>query len=226
MAEATKKPADPRTVQLKRVRLSFADSLKDKKPTVKDGVPKHSCNFILESDSPTYEENREKVKKALIAAGEQFNGQPELYKRIMEDDPKRLCYRKGERFKNTEGEVYKGYAGNWAISASGPGGNKNPRRPKLFDRSRKEVPESEILDVCYSGSYADVILSFYGTDTGGLSIFASIEAIRSLQEGERTGGGVYVDASDFDEVDDADDAFEGTSAAGLGVSSAADEDEI
>lgn len=223
MAEAEKKP-DPRTVQLKGVRLSFTDSLKDKKPTVKDGVPKHAANFILETDAANFEENKAKVRKALEAAGEQEWGNPDAYKSIMEDDPKRVCYRKGERFKNQEtGEVYKGYTGNWAIAGTGPGGNKNPRRPKLIDRGKRVLreqatkeqieqgrtfDEKDILDIFYSGSKCDVILAFYGTNEGGRGIFCSIEAIRSHQEGERLGrGAVNIDVDDFDDLDGDDDAF-------------------
>jgi hypothetical protein len=223
MTEEAKK-ADPRTVQLKHVRLSFCDSLKDARPTVKDGVPKHASNFILEADDPLYEENKAKVVAAIKEACDQEWKNPDAYKAIMEDDPKRLCFRKGERFKNqTSGEVYKGYEGNWAVAGTGPGGNKNPRRPKLFDRGRRPLKdqatreqldqnkffeEKGIPDIFYSGTYGDVILAFYATNEGGRGVFCSIEAVRSHQEGERMAGGTYVDADMFDELD-GDDAFDG-----------------
>lgn len=192
--------SDGRTVQLKRVRLSFTDSLKEKRATVENGKPKHSVNVILESSSKNYDENRAKVTTAIKAACEKAFKDPNVFKSIAEDDPKRICYRKGERFKNKEGVVYAGYEGNYAISAAGPSGGD--RRPKLLDRRKRPVEESEILDVFYGGTYADVIISFYGTDKGGRGVFASIEAIRSHEEGERMGGGVYVDADDFDDLED------------------------
>jgi hypothetical protein len=214
------KKKDPRSVKLTWVRYSFTDSLKDKKATVEGGVPKHTSNLILvkeptpgdklsERAAAQFEANRELIRGALEAAGVEFNGKKDLYLRIMEDDPKRCAYRPGSKFKNKDGDIYKGYEGNFAISASGPGGNKNPRRPKLFDRRKRPVEEKDILDVCYGGTYGDAIVSFYGTDTGGLGIFCTIEALRSYEEGERMGGGVYVDADDFDDMDDADDAFDG-----------------
>ena len=49
---------DGRTVQLKRVRLSFTDGLKEAKATVEDGPKKHTCNMILEADSPSYDTDR------------------------------------------------------------------------------------------------------------------------------------------------------------------------
>lgn len=197
--------SDGRTVQLKHVRLSFTDSLKEKKATVENGKPKHSCNVILETADANFEKNKAKVISAIKAAGEKKWKNPDAYKDIMEDNPKRVCFRKGEKWKNKEGKVYAGYEGNFAFSASGPSGGQ--RRPKLLDRHKREVAEGDILDVMYGGTYADVIVSFYGTDEGSRGIFASIEAIRSHQEGERMGGGIYVDADDFDDLED-DDSFD------------------
>jgi hypothetical protein len=219
MSEAPK-PADPRTVRLKMVRMSFSDSLKDKKATVKDGTPKHGTNLIVvqtPGDDPLskkaaelYPANVAAIQSAIKAACKEQWGNEEAWKGIQEDNPKRICFRKGERWKNSEGEVYKGYAGNWGISASGPKGGKE--RPLLLDRHKRVVEEKDILDVMYGGSFCDVVISFYGTDEGGRGVFASIEAIRSRQEGERLGGGPRASADDFDDLDD-DDAFSGTPAA-------------
>ncbi len=200
MATEEKAKGDGRTVQLKRVRLSFTDSLNEAKPTVEGGEPKHTCNLILEADGATYADNTKKVKAALRAASELAFKNPDAWEAIAEDSPKRVCYREGKRFKNKEGKPYTGYEGNWAISGAGPKGGKN--RPKLLDRMRRPVETKDILDVCYGGSYADVIVSFYGTDKGGRGVFCTIEAIRSHQEGAPMGGGVHVDADDFDELED------------------------
>lgn len=203
--------SDGRTVQLKGVRLSFTDSLKEKRATVEDGKPKHSANIILEASSPHNEANRKKVTAALEEASKQAFKNPNTWKTIAEDDPKRVCFRKGERFKNKEGQVYNGYEGNYAITGAGPGGGQ--KRPKLLDRHKRPVEESDILDVCYGGSYADVIVSFYGTEKGGRGIFCSFEAIRSHQTGDKMGGGIYVDADDFDDLED-DDSFDSGPATG------------
>lgn len=199
---ATVQQNDGRTVQLKRVRLSFV-GLKEKKATVEDGKPKYSLNLLLESDQPNTDENKKKIIAAIKAAGEKEFKNPDKHKEISEDNPQRVCFRKGERFKNKEtGEVYKGYAGNFAVSAGTPGGGQ--KRPKLLDRRRRPVDENEIDEVMYGGSYADVIVSFYGTKKGGPGIFCTVEAIRSHQEGEAMGGGISVSADDFDDMDDGD----------------------
>jgi len=197
--------SDGRSVQLKHVRLSFTNSLKEKEATVKDGKPKHTFNVILEAGDPNFEANKAKVIGAMKAACDKKWKNPDAYKGIQEDNPKRVCFRKGERFKSQEGKIYAGYEGNLGISCGCPNGGQS--RPKLLDRHKRPVEENDILDVMYGGSYADVILSFYGTDEGGRGLFCTGDAIRSHQQGDRMGGGIYVDADDFDDIED-DDSFD------------------
>lgn len=199
-----KKKKDPRVVQLKRVRLSFTDTLLEK-DAVEDGKPKYGCNLIVEKDQPEFDDNNGKIMSAIRAAGDEAWGKPEAFKDILEDNPKRVCYRPGARFRNKDGETYKGYDGNFGLSASTPGGGQ--RRPALYDRRKRPVSEEDILDVMYGGSYADAIVSFYGTDKGGRGIFCVIEGIRSHEEGERMGGGVTVTEDMFDDLPD-DNSFD------------------
>lgn len=203
MADDDKKN-DARTVKL-TMRISFPDSLKDKKATVEGGTPKHSVNLINETDQPHFAANDKKIKAAIEAACEKFWKNKDKHIEIADDNPQRICYREGRRFKNKEtGKVYVGYENNWAISAGTPGGGQ--KRPKMLDRHKREVAEADILDVIYPGTYADVIVSFYGTDKGGNGVFCTVEAIRSRQEGAHMGGGVNVSADDFDDLEE-DDAF-------------------
>ena len=203
---AIEEKSDGRSVQLKRVRLSFTKRLKTKGKTSDEATKEtHGLNVILDSGQPTHKANVAKCEAALKEAGKQAFKSEDAYITIAEDAPKRVCYRKGERFKNKEGKVYAGYEGNMAFGANGPSGGE--KRPKLLDRHKRPVEEKDINDVFYGGCYADVIVSFYGTEKGSRGIFATIEAIRSHQEGERMGGGIDVDADDFDDLEDDDDSF-------------------
>lgn len=202
---------DPRTVTLKRVRLSFTQGIKDKRKTsdAADAKERHNFNIIEETGGKFSEQNRERILAALAAAGEKAWKDPDAYKKIAEDNPKRVTYKKGERFKSKEGKVYAGYEGNFGMSVSGPGGGQ--RRPKLLDRHKRPVDEADIMDVFYSGTYADVIVSFYGTDKGSRGIFATCELIRSHQEGEAMGGGYVFSDDDLDELEDLEDDDDGLS---------------
>ncbi len=222
---ADDKKSDPRTVQLKRLRLSFAEGLIEKKAATEDSEPKHSTNLVIEcvgTDDLAVkfaEENKGKCLAAIKAACDHTWGKPDRWKNIQEDNPKRIAFRKGERFRNDDGQVYKGYEGNFVIAASGP--RAGQLRPKMFDRHRVQLDASDpkflerIAQICYSGCYVDAFVSFYGGDKGGAGVFASIEAIRSHQEGESTGGGgITVTKDMFDAFDDEGDSFAGASTGG------------
>lgn len=205
---------DGRTVLLKGIRLSFTNSLKDKQKTSDDpdAKPKHGTNIILETSSPHFEANKAACINAMKAAGQKEWKNPDAFMSIMDDNPKRVCFKKGERFKNKEGVIYAGYEGNWAMSASGPSAGQ--KRPILKDRQKRDVTEGEILDVFYSGCYADAYVSFFGTDKGSRGIFASVDLIRSHQTGERMAGGFVLTEDKLNALDDLDDDLPAPDAGG------------
>jgi hypothetical protein len=223
------KKKNPRIATLKNVRLSFTDSLKDAKATVKNGVPKHGCNILIEPGKPETDANKAAVIAALEAVGEEKWGNKDKYRTIAKKDPKRVQYRKGDVFTDKDDVPYKGYEGAMVVPGYGPGGTKNPKRPAIMDRKKNWIfnPDKgaenvgKILDVCYSGVYADVRVEFYpveGADAGGDGIFTAIHLIRSRQTGEKMSGGYRVDDSDADEfedlADDLDDDDEVSSSGG------------
>ena len=201
-----------RTILLKRVRLSFADSLKE--PSVPKKAepgtkPTHSANVLIEKDRPDFEEKRAMIVEGLKAAAREFKKPEDWWSKLLENSPKQLCFRKGTSFATDEGEVYKGYENALVIVGKGPGGGS--KRPILKDRHKRDVAVEDINDVLYNGSYADVSVSFYGTDKGGTArLTCSFEVIRGHQEGERMGGGgVGYSDDDFDELVDDDSTFDG-----------------
>lgn len=224
MGKVNQKDPTGRTVTLTRVRASFAESLQEaqlpKKNKDPNARPSHGANWILEADSPDFESNKAAVASALRAAAREFKRPEEWFKTLMEDDPKQCALRKGEKFKNDKGEIYKGYEGNLVIASKGPGGGR--RRPQIRDRYKKVIEDvTKINEIVYNGAYCDVIISFYGTDNGGTArLTSSTEAVRSHQEGDRLGGGgVYVDEDDFDDLEE-DDSFDSGPAATTTASAA------
>lgn len=215
MTEETK-TKNPRVVTLKNVILSFTDSLKDAKATVKNGVPKHGCNVIIPADEPESDANNAAVILALETTGEEQWQKKDKWLAIQKKDAKRVQYRAGELYTNADDEPYRGYEGNMVVTVYGPGGSKNPKRPLIMDRRKNWIfnPDkgaeqiSKIPEVCYSGVRADVKVEFYpvsGADAGGDGIFTAVHLIRSRQCGERMAGGYQVDDADVDDFDDLED---------------------
>ncbi|RWI85965.1 MAG: DUF2815 family protein [Mesorhizobium sp.] len=215
MGKVNEKDKTGRTVTLTRLRASFADSLQEaslpKKNKDPNAKPSHGANFIIEKTGPYadhYESNKAAIISALKAAAREFKKPEDWWKTLWDDKPDNLSFRKGDRFKTEAGEIYKGYEGNLVVIAKGPAGGK--KRPQIRDRFKKVLEDiTRINDVVYNGTYCDAVISFYGTDNGGTArLTCSVEAVRSLQEGDRLGGGgVYVDDDDFDTVEN-DDSFD------------------
>ena len=222
MAKMNTKDATGRTVTLTGVRLSFGDSLdvaslpkNNKDPAAR---PKHGVNLIIERDSDDFEANKTVIIQALKNASVEFKKPETWWKTLFDDKPDNIALKKGERFKTDAGEIYKGYEGNLVLALKGPAGGA--KRPQIRDRNKKIIHDpavcpdtSRIKEVAYNGSYADAIVSFYGTDNGGTArLTGSVEAIRSHERGERLGGGgVYVDDDDFDDLEDDGSFDEGPS---------------
>ena len=137
---AIEEKSDGRSVQLKRVRLSFTKRLKTKGKTSDEATKEtHGLNIVLDADS----ENHRKCIAALKEAGKQAFKNENAYIEIAEDAPKRVCFRKGEKFKNKEGKIYAGYeTGKMAFAANGPSGGD--KRPKLLDRRKRPDRKSVV----------------------------------------------------------------------------------
>ncbi|UUV43183.1 hypothetical protein RCCWILLIS_11 [Rhodobacter phage RcCWillis] len=214
-----------RTILLKRVRLSFADSLQEAsvpKKSEPGTKPTHSANVLIEKDQPGFDEKKAMIVEGLKAAAREFKKPEDWWAKLLENSPKQLCFRKGTSFANDEtGEIYKGYENSLVIVGKGPSGGS--KRPIIKDRHKRDVEVNDINDVCYNGSYADVSVSFYGTDKGGTArLTCSFEVIRSHQEGERMGGGgVGYSEDDFDDLEDDDDSFDQPSGGGSAAPAAA-----
>lgn len=203
------KKADGRQVTLKNVRLSFP-TLVEKRATIEGGKEKFSASFIIDPNTDDGKTNIAAILKAVEAAEiAEFKEAGVLAKTV--DDPKRMAFRKGEKFKNQEGEVYTGYAGMYAVAA------KADKRPKLWDRQKRLVEVADIEDVFVAGYYCDAIIQFYCTskkEQGGKGLFATVLGIRSRQEGETFGATNNASADDFDDLED---NFDDGSSAGGGL---------
>lgn len=208
-------PKDPtgRTVVLTGLRVSFGESLQEaqlpKKNKDPNARPTHGSNLIVNTkDEKNFESNQKAIISALKAAAREFNKPEDWYKRLMEDDPKQCSLRKGNKFKDANDQVYKGYEDNLILVTKGPKGGKE--RPQIRDRYKKIITDvSKINEIVYNGTLCDAVISFYGTDNGGTArLTCSVESIRSWQEGEKLGGGgIYVEDDDFEDLPD-DDSFD------------------
>lgn len=188
MAEKKK---DPRKVYLKDVRLSFPH-LWDRQKANEEAAPKFSAAFLIDPSTKMGKANIKKIEAAIEAAKEAKWGKPD--KKIKDD---RCCYFDGNDVLDDDDNVKKGYEDVMVIKAS----NKDVVR--LLTRHKKVAEKDN--DPFYAGCYVECILGLYGTDNGGPpGVFASLDGVRFLRDGERFGADPVSD-DDFDDYDDDED---------------------
>jgi hypothetical protein len=193
MASAEKRLGE---VRLQNVRLSFPHLWK-KHASVAGGKEKYRASFLIDP-------NTADGKKALAACRAAIaEAETETFGKAGETKYKdgREALVLGDDCTNAAGDVYSGYEGMWAVSSA------NDNRVPVVDRN-PSVALGEDDGKPYAGCYVNAVIRFYGVkgaDKGGNGMFASLEAVQFVRDGEAFGA-AKIDATavfdDFSEVDE------------------------
>lgn len=184
---------------LKRVRLSFP-SIFEKKQTSEDGKPKYSLSVLMDPNTAQGKANIQAVKdmQTRLAKATWKDNWEKVLKATEWD---RRLLRPGDKATNSEGDIYAGYEGMYFVSAS------NTRNIKVLNRNKSPAgPEDQ--ERFYGGCYVDVVLSCYTvTDRkkGGNGLFATIEIVRWVADGEAFGAAPVDEDEYLDDLDDDED---------------------
>lgn len=189
MAEKKK---DPARVQLKNVRLSFADIYKAKRYGGSDGEsqsePKFSANALLDPDTREGKANIARMEDAIdyvIDAHKWSGGKTPKFPEA------KLPLRDGSNMD------YDGYDGMMFVSAT------NAKKPRILDSDKVDVQEGDD-EAPYSGCFVDMIVRVWAQDNKfGKRINASLEGIRFRDDGDAFGA-APLDPDEFDDDDDDD----------------------
>lgn len=189
-------------VLLKDVRLSFAQ-IWHASSVIPGSAPKYSANFIIDPSTPQGKASLKAAQAAVEAVErDKFKRKDIKYKEG------RLALKEGnEQVSSSTGEVYAGYEDMMVVSAG------SRTRFPIIDRDRTPLTEDDGKP--YSGCYVNALVQFYavdGADKGGRGVFAGIDAIQFVREGESFGAGAvntddYFDDLGFSEGEDDDIPF-------------------
>lgn len=169
---------DPNMIQLKNVRLSFADIFTAK--AVNGGEPRFSANFLLDKvkDRQQIDLITSKIN-ALIK--EKLDGRKLA--------PDKVCLRDGDE------KEFDGFQGCYYVSAA------NKKRPNVVDRD-PTVPLTAEDGRPYSGCYVNAVVRLWAQDNQfGRRVNASLEAIQFVRDGEAFGASRPAVTEMFDTVD-------------------------
>lgn len=160
-------------------RLSF-DDLYEPTASVEGGRLKYRCNIIIDPTTDTGKRNIKKIENLIKQVEmDKFKKSPGTYKT---DD--RKCFVDGDSCVNQKtGEVYDGYAGMAILKAA------NDKRVAVVNRDLTPLVAED--GVTYAGCYCNFFVRIYGVtgaDKGGNGLFASLETVQFVKDGEPFGG--------------------------------------
>lgn len=203
MAEATAKKERTGIVTLKNVRLSFPH-LFEPSASIEDGPKKYRASFLMDPETPDGKANIAALKKAFDAAALGVWKTKEKADKIRNKlDSDRSGVRDGEDCTNKEGDIYAGYEGMMALSAT------NGKRIKVLRRDKTRIEKEDAAEI-YGGCYVNAVVSVWATNQekhGGNGMFATLEIVQYRSKGEPFGAAEldeddYLEAMEDEEDDD------------------------
>jgi len=194
-------------VVLKKARGAF---LKLSKPEQVNGQgkPKFSGAFILETDSPFYQENLDKMNAAIAAVANEKWGKKgaEMLASLKAKD--KVALHDGD----TKADL-SGYAGNMFVNAN----VEATKPPTLVDQYRQPVSRqvdeegaSQADRLFYSGCYVNVIVNIWAQDNEfGKRINASLGGVQFAEHGTPFGGSAPASVDEFEMLETLPEDFTG-----------------
>lgn len=196
----TPKKTEIAGILIENGRLSF-DDLYEPTASVEGGRLKYRCNIIIDPTTDTGKRNIKKIENLIKQVElDKFKKSPATYKT---DD--RKCFVDGDSCVNQKtGEVYDGYAGMAILKAA------NDKRVAVVNRDLTPLVAED--GVTYAGCYCNFFVRIYGVtgaDKGGNGLFASLETVQFVKDGEPFGGAPVDPKSVFKNLEkDSDSADE------------------
>lgn len=181
-------------VVLKDVRLSFPHLWEPTK-SVEDGAEKYRAAFLMDPGTQKGAKNIANLEAAIEEVKEAMWKDKASKIKFKED---RMALRDGDSQVSQEtGEVYQGYEGMMVISSA------NKKHPQVVDVDKSVLTPKD--DKPYAGCFVNAVVNIYAIkdqDKGGNGIFATLEAVQFVRNGDPFGAApvdiddVFYDISD------------------------------
>lgn len=169
-------------IKLSNVRLSFPALFKAE--AFKPGdVPKFKATFLIPKNSPQVAEIE---RAALDALEAKFPKKGAQVRKQIEGNNNKCCIQDGDL------SDYDGYAGHIAVSA------KSAMRPLVIDADKSPLTEAEGKP--YAGCYVTASIEFFGYDSSGKGLSASLRGVQFFNDGDAFAGGGAASEDEFDDI--------------------------
>lgn len=172
---------------------------------VANAKPKFGVNIGMDPKTPEGKASIAACNAAIEAAGKaQWKKWPHPNLIDTENgeplDKKRFCLVKGSTFRDKDGNPLPEMKGLMILKCS----SAEDKPPVLVDADGR-TPLKASDNKLYPGCYGRVGVRIYGTENGGLGVFAALNAAQFKKHGEPLGGGAPARAEDYFEAEEVTD---------------------
>jgi hypothetical protein len=186
-------------VMVKLVRIAFCNVFTPKIVGRDSKEPRYSAAFPIKPSS----ENHKALVSALdlVAQGAWEKKAGNILLELQKTG--KCCYHMGE-LTNSEGEVYEGFEGMYALNA---GQSERKGRPLIIGPRKDANGQFEVLTEAggkpYSGCEVNVKVDIWAQDNSyGRRLNAQIKTVQFVRDGDAFGGGAPATSDGFEEVQD------------------------
>jgi outer membrane protein assembly factor BamB len=186
-------------VILRDVRVAFWNGYTPKIVGKDSKEPRYSAAFPIKPASENYKAIKTAIDTVAKEKWEKKAGN------ILVELAKvgKICFHEGE-LANSEGEVYEGFEGMYALNA---GQSEKKGRPLIIGPRRDANGQFEILTEAdgkpYSGCYVNAKIDIWAQDNSyGRRVNAQLKTVQFVRDGDAFGGGAPATSDGFEEVQD------------------------
>lgn len=183
------KGKDAMIIQLKNVRLAFADCFV---PVAfeGEGEKKYASTFLVPKKDPQIKVIEAAILEVATAA---WKDKAKGILTQIKSNPNKFCFQDGDT------KSYDGYAGHMALAA------KNKKRPTIVDRDKTPLTAEDSRP--YAGCYVNASVELWAQDNQfGKGIRASLRGIQFLRDGDAFSAGSIASEDEFDDLGEGADA--------------------
>ena len=182
---------------LKNVRIAFCNSLHKPEQVNGEGQYRRGAVLLIPEDDPQKAMLDKVIEDAIAAKWPDAKKRAPIVAELQKKD--RICFRDG----NDKAEKYDGFAGMWALSANGKGGDTPEEAGQVILLDQAKQPLTVASGKPYAGCYVNASVEVWVQDNQwGKRVNCTLRGVQFVRDGDAFGGGAPASADEFEAVTD------------------------
>ena len=182
---------------LKNVRIAFCNSLHKPEQVNGEGQYRRDAVFLIAKDDPQAAMLEKVIDEAIAAKWPDPKKRAPIEAELRKKD--RIALRDGE----DKADKYDGFAGHWALSANGKGGDTPEEAGAVVLLDQFKNPLTVASGKPYAGCYVNASVEVWVQDNQwGKRVNCTLRGVQFVRDGDAFGGGAPASADEFETVTD------------------------